>query len=404
MKRSIKGIALSLAILLITFSSCTKKKDAEPTSDPAAGTKYSAMVIVGSWPNTAYYLVDVPSFDSGEITLKGNGAEMTAEVYAQDVIQKDGYYYHANAGSGQLGKYHVESGKLVTDKKVPFTLLDWSSYTWIDNTTLALFGTNGDQNEGKYAIIETSNLQVLSSGTLDLVDLPTGFVAYAIGFAEYRDGKVFLNYGFRGSWDNYPTMLVPEKGYVAVFNYATKTVEKSAESASMTTPGGPTVYAPTSFIDENKDLYFITDPVYHYDNTTPSKVYRIKNGSTEIDASYDFNFSSQVNNGMGAAFWYIGNGKAIVRTRVAGTSIDAEHSFSLIDVHSGTFIKKLALPADVGERMVQAVVVDNGKAYIAVNGTAKDYIAIYDPATDQLTEGAQFTGGIDYLIRIEKKK
>jgi len=402
MNKSIKFLAISLAILLLGLGSCKKKKDkTEPVPE---SSKYSAMVVVGTWPNTAYYIVDIPTFDSGEISLQGNGAEITSEVYAQDVLQKDGYYYHANSGAGQLGKYHVENGVLITDKKVPFTVLDWSSFAWIDNTTLALFGTNGDQNEVKYAIVGTDNLQILSSGTLDVEDIPSGFAAYAVGFAEYRNGKLFLNYGFRDSWDDYPTMAEPQNAYIAVIDYATKTVEKSITNTNLTTPGGPTVYAPTSFIDENNDLYFITDPVFHYDNTSPSRIYRIRSGQTEVDGSYDFNFSSSVNNGMGAAMWYIGNGKAIVRTRVAGTSIDAEHSFSLVNVRTGTFIKKLDLPADVGERMVQAVVVDNGKAYIAVNGIDKDYIAVYDPATDALSEGAKFTGGIDFLIRIEKKR
>lgn len=408
MNRSIKYLALSMSVLMLSLAACKKDKDDSPLpsqndTTKAEATKHTAMVIVGTWPNTAYYLVDIPSLDSGSISLVNNGAEMTAELYAQDVIQKNGYYYHANAGSGQLGKYHVENGKLITDKKVPFTELDWSSYTWIDNSTLALFGTNGDANEGKYAIIETSGLRVLSSGKLNLNAIPEGFEAYNIGFAEHTNGKIYLNYSYRGSWKTYPDMPVYGQAYVAVIDYANKTVDKSIGSADLKASGGPTVYAPTSFVDEKNDLYFITDPVNIYDFSSPSKVYRIKNGSTEIDASYNFDFSSSVSNGMGAAMWYIGNGKAIVRTRVAGQSIDADHSFSVINVQTGSFIKKLDLPADKGERMVQAVFVENGKVYIAVNGVDKDYIAIYDPEKETLTQGATFKG-IDYLVRIEKEK
>jgi hypothetical protein len=105
---------------------------------------------------------------------------------------------------------------------------------------------------------------------------------------------------------------------------------------------------------------------------------------------------------MVPAMWYIGNGKAIVRSRIAGTSIDTDHYFCVIDVKSGALIKKLDLPADKGERMVNGVIVEDGKAFIAVNAADKDYIWQYDPATDKLTKGVEVVGGIDYILRIEK--
>jgi len=102
--------------------------------------------------------------------------------------------------------------------------------------------------------------------------------------------------------------------------------------------------------------------------------------------------------------WYIGNGKAIIRTRVDGESIDADHFFTVVDVKNGSFIKKLDLPVDKGERMVKAVIVEDGKAYIAVNSADKDYIWEYDPAAESLKSGAEFVGGIDYILRLEKVK
>ncbi|MNL62151.1 hypothetical protein D3C87_1861490 [compost metagenome] len=62
------------------------------------------------------------------------------------------------------------------------------------------------------------------------------------------------------------------------------------------------------------------------------------------------------------------------------------------------------LPTDKGERMVNAVIVEDGKAFIAVNAVDRDYIWEYNPVTDQLTKGVEFVGGIDYILRIEKLK
>jgi len=389
---------LMIALILISVSGC-EKRDAGSVEE---GTKYSAILCVGSWPNTAYYITSIPSLTSGTISLKGNGAEMTGKVYAQDVVQKDGFYYHANANSGRLGKYHVENGSLIIDKEIPFAWLNWSSYTWADNNTLVIFGEG--KGEARYAIIKVDKMTI-KTGTLNLEAIPSGFQVYNIGFAEYRSNKLFLGYGFGSNdWSQYPNMPVYQKSFVAVIDYSTMTVEKSLADIRTTGFGGPNVYAPSSFVDENNDLYFISDPVNVYDYKSPAIMYRIKNGQTEIDPSYFFNFSAATNNEMAPAMWYIGKGKAIVRSRIAGQSIDADHYFCIVDAKNGSFIKKLDLPADKGERMVNGVIVEDGKAFIAVNAADRDYIWEYDPATEKLTKGVEFIGGIDYILRIEKLK
>lgn len=400
MKRLINSTVklIITAVLLFSISGCEKRN----IGNVEEGSKYSAILCVGSWPNTAYYITSIPSLTSGTISLKGNGAEMTGKVYAQDVIQRDGFYYHANAGSGRLGKYHVENGVLLIDKEIPFSWLNWSSYAWADNNTLVIFGDG--KGEARYAIIKVDKMTI-KTGKLALNAIPTGFQIYNFGFAEYRANKLYLGYGFGSNdWTNYPTMPVYPKSFVAVVDYATMNVEKTLEETRSNGLGGSGVYAPSSFIDENNDIYFISDPVNIYDYKSPSAMYRIKNGSSEIDPTYYFNFSAVTNKETTAAMWYIGNGKAIVRSRIAGQSIDADHYYSLIDVQSGKLIKKLDLPTDKGERMVNAVIVEDGKAFIAVNAVDRDYIWEYNPITDQLTKGVEFVGGIDYILRIEKLK
>jgi len=388
---------LVFTTILIFISGCKKRIDGVVES-----TKYSAIVCIGSWPNTAYYIAGISSLTSGTVSLKGSGAEMTGKVYAQDVIQKDGFYYHANFSRGRLGKYHVEGGALIIDKEIPFAWLNWSSYTWVDDNTLAIFGDG--MNEARYAVIKVDKMTI-KTGKLSLNAIPAGFQVYTIGFAEHRSNKLYLGYGFGSNdWSQYPNMPVYQKSYIAVIDYTTMAVEKSLEETRTTGLGGPNVYAPSSFVDENNDLYFISDPVSTYDYKSPSVMYRIKSGSTEIDPTYFFNFSAATNNEMAPAMWYIGNGKAIVRSRIAGQSIDADHYFCVIDVKTGALIKKLDMPVDKGERMVNGVIVENGKAFIAVNAADRDFIWEYNPATDKLTKGVEFIGGIDYILRIEKLK
>lgn len=391
---------LLVILIVAAFSACKKSNDQNNT--PEEKGEYSALVCVGSWPNTAYYIADIPSLTTGTLTIQGNGASLNGKVYAQDVIQKNGFYYHANFEAGRIGKYHVQNGNLVIDKEVSFTWLNWSTYTWVNDENLVIFGEG--LGEARYAIIKVSDMS-MTTGKLSLNVIPSGFQRYDFGFAEYRNGKIFIGYGFGSTdWSNYPVMPVYGKSYVGVITYPAMTVDKSIEETRSSGMGGSQVYAASSFVDDNGDIYFISDPVNVYDYTTPSSVYRIKTGSTDIDPAYYFNFSNAANNGMGAAMWNIGGGNAIVRTRVAGNNIDADHSFSLINFRTGTFNKKLNLPVDKGERMVNAVIVEDGKAFIAVNAADRDYIWQYDPATDALTPGLEFIGGIDYILRIEKTK
>ncbi|WP_316820500.1 DUF4374 domain-containing protein [Pedobacter gandavensis] len=389
---------LMIGMLLIGISGCEKRN----VGNVEEGTKYAAILCVGSWPNTAYYISSIPSLTSGTISLKGNGAEMTGKVYAQDVIQRNGFYYHMNSTSGRLGKYHVENGTLIIDKEIPFAYLNWSSYAWADNNTLVIFGEG--KGEARYTILKVDNMTI-KSGKLNLTAIPNGFQQYSFGFAQYRDSKLFLGYGFGSTdWTQYPNMPVYPKSYVAVIDYQTMAVEKNLEESRTTGLGSLNVYAPSSFVDENNDLYFISDPVSGYDYKSPSVMFRIKSGSTEIDPGYFFNYSAAANNEKAPAMWYIGNGKAIVRSRMAGESIDIDHYYRIIDVKSGAMIKKLDLPADKGERMVNAVIVEDGKAFISVNAADRDYIWQYDPNTELLTKGVEFVGGIDYILRIEKLK
>jgi len=388
-------VAFLVAVFLFGVTSC-KKDDAAPQT---SGSKYASLVAVGSWPNIAYYIMDVPSLKEGQVNLNGNGAEITSKVYAQDVIQRNGNFYHANNGAGVLGKYHVEGGRLITDKEIPYSWLNWSSVAWVNDQTLVLFG-NGPEAQARYTIVNVADMSV-TNGTLSLTAFPEGFTGYNIGFAEYRDNKLFLGYGIGPDWSA-TDMAVNQKAYVAVISYPAMTIDKTLEDIRTSNFGGSNVYNPFSFIDENGDIYFVSDPVYTYDYDSPSAIYRIKSGETELDASYYYNLSADASGGMGAGMWYIGGGKAIVRTCIAGTSIDADHNFYLVNVQTGSMIKKLDLPVDKGERMVNAVVAEDGKAYIAVNAVDRDYVWEYDPATDVLTKGLEYVGGINFILRLEK--
>ncbi|RYF25424.1 MAG: hypothetical protein EOO42_03760 [Flavobacteriales bacterium] len=400
-------LIIAMALFVATgMSACKKSKD--ETGTDTKEKKYGVLMMVGSWPNTAYYITSLASIKEGTIDLKGKGVNISNIVQDQGLIQRNGNYYYYNAANSRFGKYHIENDLLVTDKEVQFTsMADISSHFWADNNTLVVFGANGDQDKIQYAVINATTLTI-TSGTLTLPATPdAAYKTILPGFVEYRDGKIFLGYSFLTTW---PTPAY-KKIFVAVINYPTMAVAKVLEDTKSSSPGGPTRYTPYSFIDENNDIYFTTVPDTGWDFEAPSYVYRIKNGTDVLDATYSFNFSSKSNGHTIQAMWYLGNGQAIARVRIPSDRskpdfyYNWDSYFSVINVKTGEVVRKLDLGTDIGQIYVQSVVVEDGKAYIMFNGAnAAGAIWEYDPVTAKLTKGAGFGAGYDLLLRLDKWK
>lgn len=400
--------AMGLVLLMTALTACEKKPVYPKEEENPADKKYGAMIMLGAWPNTSYYILELASLKEGKADLNGHGVNVTTIVQDQGMIQRGGNYYYHNTQSGRLGKYHISNDRLITDKEVPFNqIASVSSHLWINDETLLLFGVNGDQNELQYAEVKVDGLQV-SGGTIPIPASPDEeHKKLGIGFAEFRDGKIFLGYGYGGEWPSTPLPKV----LVAVIDYPSMELSKTLEDSRSKWPGAPTRYTPSSFVDEKNDIYFATSPDNGWDYDAGSVLYRIKSNSDELDANYFFDFSSKANGHTVQAMWYIGNGEAIVRARIPSdrTKPDFYYKwdsyFVIVNVSKGEVVKKLDLSTDIGEVFVQAVVVENEKAYIMLNDAdKKGYMWEYDPANGKLTKGLEFAEGYDYLLRIDKWK
>ncbi|MBE9586435.1 hypothetical protein IM792_18425 [Mucilaginibacter sp. JRF] len=402
------GLALAIATA-ISFTACKKSDDAPTTNTDTGEIKYGALMMVGAWPNTTYYIAGLSSLKEGTIDLKGKGVNMSAIAQDQGFIQRNGYYYYYNGDNGRLGRYHIANDLLVTDREVPFTQMSgFSSHIWADDNTLVVFGTNTDQTKIRYAIINATTLASTGGEINTTAPTDAAYTRIGVGFAEYRSGKIFIGYGYLHA--NWPTPSYP-KVLVAAVNYPSMTVSTLLEDSKSRWPGGPTRYNPYSFVDENGDLYFATVPEGGWDYDGASLIYRIKSGTEVLDNTYNFDYSAKAGGNTVQAMWYIGNGQAIVRGRIPADRSNADFyynwdsNFALINVQTGAVVKKFDLPTDKGQIYVQAVIVEDGKAYLLVNGAnSNGAIWEYDPATDKLTKGATFGAGYDILLRLDKWK
>lgn len=101
-------------------------------------------------------------------------------------------------------------------------------------------------------------------------------------------------------------------------------------------------------------------------------------------------------------FMNLGNGKAIIKYMSTSDSNTAKNRFSLINITTGKEIRKLTEIPD-GLSSERNAYVESGKAYIAaLSGEGKDYVWVYDSATDKVTKGLQLEGGYTSFSRIDK--
>ncbi len=397
--------SLLLLTALAGFQSCSKDS---PTEEPAndQAPDYAVWLQVGSWPNTFQYVVGTNSLKTGVLSLSGNGVEVTGKA-DYGIIPHGGFYYYPSTSSnnGKFSKFKFENNQLTAVKEVPFTYQkNVSSYTWVDDNTLVLIGVNGDSNKILYSVVNATTLAI-TNGELSVPASPTGYPYLSIGTTEYTKGKLFVGFMYTGNWP-----AAYRQVNVGVFDYPAMTLSKVVQDDKTTGAGGISMWEPASFVTSSGDLYHLATPGSSRSSMKlPSVLYRIKNGTTEFDASFKINLSDALG-GSVFAMWNIGNGEAVVKyedPKIAASGSKSSHiyGFAIVNLSTGAVTKKLTdIPYDNSETL-ESVTIDNGKAYILSNAeTGKDYVWEYDPTTGKTTPGLELQGGYNYMLRVDKLK
>ncbi|CAA9196219.1 hypothetical protein FLA105534_01014 [Flavobacterium bizetiae] len=410
MKRFIKPsfyfLFLSTLIMGITIS-CSSNDDSGNNDNSGDGkADYALWLQLGSWPNTTQYIVGVDDLTKGTVSLVGNGAEVTSKA-DYGIIAKNGFYYYPSTSSnfGKMTKFEFKNNQLAVVKEVPFTYQkSITNYAWVDDNTLLLFGTNGDGNKVLYTVVNATTLEI-KNGELALPAIPTGYTSYSQGNIEYSNGKIYIAFSNMAVWP-----ALAESGMnIAVVNYPSFAVEKIIKSSDADGKGGSNMWMPTSCTDESGDVYMMFFADWMTPTTSPTKVFRIKKGASALDTTYNFDLGTALGGETASGLWYVGNGKAIVKYLdskivAANPSTLFNTKFALINVATGTVIKKLDLPADKGSQL-QNVITSDGKVFIQVNAeTTKDYIWEVNTTTGAVTSGVEIVGGYDYILRLDNLK
>lgn len=395
--------AAALVIGMATLGACVKYDDKISVGPGNGSENFAIWIQLGSWPNTAQYVVGAESLLKGAVSLKGNGVEVTGKA-DYGVVGRDGFYYYPSTSSNnsKLSKFSLKDNQLTTVKQVPFTYQSSvSSYCWINDSTLVFVGTDGTRMKMLCSIVNTKDLSV-KNAELPVNPIPAGYASLAARSLDYVDGKLFLTMAYTATW---PAPAYP-KAIVAIFDYPTLSLVNQVEDSRSVGAGISNMWMSATAVDNKGDYYALSYPGW-LSTTMPSVLYRIKKGTTVFDASYFVNLD-QLLGGSGVALYGLGNGRALVKYKAAfDDGTDATHimGYAVVDLAKGTVVRKLTeLPLDKGE-MLQTVSLDGNNAYIMVNSqVGKDYIWVYDIERDAITPGLEIAGGYDYLLRVDKLK
>lgn len=387
-------IALALMPILISCSSDDDTPTAVETQE-----KYAVWLQIGSWPNTTQYVLGTNSLTEGSIDLTGHGAEVTGKS-AYGIITKGGFYYYYNTTTGRFSKFKYEKELYSTILEVPYThMADVSGFTWINETTLFIAGTDGDAKKMHYSVIDTETLK-MTNGVLDAPAIPTGFSYFSLGNVEYTNGKVFIQYGYTGDWP----AAWQSKTNIGVVDFATLKYEKTLQSTTSAGPGTNKLWLSSSFVDDSGNTYFATNVEWSSITNRKSAIYRIKKGTSELDASYTVDQTTLGYEGVG--LWYIGGTQAILKyIDPAITGSTHLYAFAVMNLETGKIIKKLTEIPNDGDAYVQNIIVEDSKVFMVTNAeTGKDYVYIYDIAAQTVKTGIELIGGYDWILRVDKMR
>ena len=390
---------INLLILILFLTSCSD----QPRQ---VKNKYSLFILAKNGKN---YMLETNSLASGKLIPEATGVSLEKVELDRDIIVKEGFYYSKDWKKPLFTKYKITNG--VIEKVASVAAADFSleNFYWLTGDTLLLIGNNdSDFKKIKYILVKTEQMTILDSGDLNIPKPPGKYTSIANGIVEMRKDRLFIGYTYHQqlSSSNYTTS---DTTYMAEFSYPEMHLLHIDKDTRSTYPGGLNTVQNYSFNDEQYNFYFMTCPGIALGNRPdrPTGIYRIKAGDMAIDKEYFFNLSAPIKN-HSYGMWYLGGGKALVRSErkdlykgLNDHYSTAHFEFYLIDL-KGKVVQKLNLPLDKGTRRA-CVIVEGNTAYIAINSsTAGNFIWLYNYKTGSLKKGLELGGSTDFIMRIDQ--
>lgn len=301
MKKNFTTLLLSSLLTLGLFSSCGEDTP-NPTPTPVEAEGFDLWIPVkrATGKTQKEYdqniIVRAKDLSKGTISIKGKGADTGGTALTPHIIYRDGYYYGVSR-ERNFGKFEVGS-TVRTIKEFPLPMIKdrQFSHAWLDRKTLVLVSSPGEQKVS-WARIDTQEMKLLDSGTLDLKAPAEGEIFCASGLLGYRrsDNTLIFPHIYIAKKRSDRAKMLRGEIYVAFIDAATMKVkavdtDKRADwLGSMSFGDNRTC---NTFTDKAGNFYFVAAKILKETkrpSTTAQRslILRVNSGAMETDKSYD---------------------------------------------------------------------------------------------------------------------
>ena len=401
--------ALAALALTVAFTSCSKDDENNDSTPPTPVTPYhyDLTVSVGNHggmgqDKQGHLTMSVASLSNPQttITFVGSGSEITD--YTMEAIYKGKYLYQVPVSADRFSKLQFKNNKMqvVQEQKFKENTYTARNYThaWINDNTLVIMASNGDNNKIIWTKLNTDDMSILAEGELAIPEKSGYTVLTTSGLLAYRksDNKLFYFYYWKTKKRN---GVVEPNFHIAVVNPATMALEEdivNSEGEQMQGSAYGELLQNTIFFDENDNLYL--SAFNDVDGKNIGRLLRIKKGEKNFEAGYNAFPEAK---GKLVSVMYLKDGKVLAYSgdAAAGTSIGSvAYYYSIIDVNTKK-VTRLAyngteIPYSSGSFSQRAVYNSyENKGYFGVNTADEQAVYIYDVATGAVTKGASLAAG-----------
>lgn len=367
------GAVLVLLVSLLT--ACGGETSATPDGGSSDGPEYVlGTMIFNTDGTTSSYVSVLPSLEPQTLDM-GQAREF---LDLADVWVNDGFVYVAEASSVSITKFSVENGALVEQGKVSFTNygateMGFWRVSFVSATkAYFLVGTE------RYVVWNPSTMEISGSFVVPPLGDKEGltpYASYSDRAAELRDGKLYQP--FYWTDDSFFTQDAESK--ILVIDTATDQV---VNTLSAPCPG-----LDYGTQDEAGNLYFSS---WVFAAGGAAAISQPDTCVVKIPAGSDtpeklFTFKDVTSGHQGAAFRYLGNGKALLSVLYPENASDPEDApavtyadnwrFWTYDLASGTASLLSTFDWNDGGQYSFAI---DGKNYLLVSKTDYSATAVYD--------------------------
>ncbi len=392
------GMGITAASLLF-ISSCREKEKVE--TKETKGDYVVAVRSQGSSNVATDYLVSSDNLMSGELSIVGNGVELTGYHFYQQTGKYLTTITYTDVNVGTIYKVNEEK-KLVEHRK--FTIDRLHLFQDISSTEfLAVnipFKVAGN-DYGTFYHVNAETGTVILKGKVNLYEPMKGTEEQAVfSGMTLRGDKLFVPFFpiADGSFNSTYT----DTAYVAVYSWPGLTYEKRITD-SRTGPIGSYASQGHIFTTESNDIYTVSPCSYSTgasQETRPSGILRIKAGETEFDKDYFLNIEELSGGFKVCNTFYLGGNKVLASIFTAKHTFDdrwarEDVKLAIIDLASKNLTYVTGVPVHYGGptgMYNNHFMVDNGKVYIKIDSAEGIYMYEVDPNTYTGVRGAKITG------------